>query len=109
MDPRLAALIFCLCVSPSFAGKNPAPAHAPVSGPALEQSPDEERRKSEGCLSCHEGIEPMHPEGTVRLGCTDCHGGKTAAAAPAGSRQGDAAYERAKKDAHVAPHRRDVF
>jgi Ca2+-binding EF-hand superfamily protein len=28
---------------------------------------------SEGCLSCHAGIEPMHPE--AWLTCVDCHGG----------------------------------
>jgi Ca2+-binding EF-hand superfamily protein len=26
-----------------------------------------------GCLRCHEGIEPMHPE--AKLSCVDCHGG----------------------------------
>ena len=28
---------------------------------------------SSGCLHCHEGIEPMHPE--ADLSCVDCHGG----------------------------------
>src|SRR5688572_25516184 len=32
-------------------------------------------QKSQGCLSCHEGVEPMHVSGAVRLGCVDCHGG----------------------------------
>jgi hypothetical protein len=26
-----------------------------------------------GCVSCHEGIEPMHPQ--AELSCVDCHGG----------------------------------
>jgi hypothetical protein len=30
-------------------------------------------RAAQGCLTCHEGIEPMHPE--ARLACEDCHGG----------------------------------
>ena len=33
--------------------------------------------KASGCVSCHvKTDEPsMHPTGTVRLGCVDCHGG----------------------------------
>src|SRR5437763_4501439 len=30
---------------------------------------------SDGCVSCHQGIEPMHASTVVRLTCTDCHGG----------------------------------
>jgi hypothetical protein len=43
-----------------------------------QQSKQEELRKSEGCISakCHVGIEPMHASAAVRLGCTDCHGGR---------------------------------
>lgn len=42
------------------------------------QSVEEMNRKSEGCVSakCHVGIEPMHVSPAVRLGCTDCHGGR---------------------------------
>ena len=32
-------------------------------------------RKSQGCLECHIGIEPMHASPNVILGCIDCHGG----------------------------------
>lgn len=42
---------------------------------------------SSGCLHCHEGIEPMHPE--ADLSCVDCHGGD--------------ATTRNKLLAHVAP------
>jgi hypothetical protein len=44
----------------------------------LRQTAEEARTKSEGCQSakCHIGIEPMHVSPAVRLGCTDCHGGK---------------------------------
>ena len=46
---------------------------------------------STGCLRCHEGIEPMHPE--AELSCVDCHGGD--------------ATQRRKSQAHVpAPERR---
>ena len=41
----------------------------------LQQTLEEEQAKSEGCLSCHAGIEPMHASPSVRLGCIDCHGG----------------------------------
>ncbi|WP_145195933.1 hypothetical protein [Planctomycetes bacterium Poly30] len=43
--------------------------------------------RDEGCLSCHQGIEEMHPG--FPLSCTDCHGGQP--------------DERAKGRAHVAP------
>ncbi len=57
----------------------------------LRQGPDDAQRKSAGCLSsgCHTGIEPMHVSPAVRLGCTDCHGGR--------------ADTTDKKTAHVAP------
>ena len=42
---------------------------------------------SEGCVACHEGIEPMHPE--ADLSCVDCHGGDGSA--------------RQKLEAHVLP------
>ncbi|MBI3695146.1 MAG: hypothetical protein HY238_09960 [Acidobacteria bacterium] len=57
----------------------------------LRQPPEDQRRKSEGCVSakCHVGIEPMHASPAVRLGCTDCHGGNAATTE--------------KKAAHVEP------
>jgi hypothetical protein len=44
----------------------------------LRQSPDDALRKSVSCVSsgCHTAIEPMHASPAVRLGCTDCHGGR---------------------------------
>ena len=35
--------------------------------------------KSNGCLKCHAGIEPMHENTAVKIGCTDCHGGNAQA------------------------------
>nr|HRC85062.1 hypothetical protein [Thermoanaerobaculia bacterium] len=57
--------------------------------PAGEEPPTvatraEAEERSEGCLSCHAGIEPIHASGTVRLACVDCHGGNASAAAPPG-------------------------
>ncbi len=45
--------------------------------------------KSRGCIVCHENTGDMHAKTTVRLGCTDCHGGNAAADA--------------KQCAHVSP------
>ena len=64
---------------------------------------------SEGCLDCHQGIEPMHASPMVRLGCTDCHGGDASVRAPRGSSQGTSAAERARRAAHVLPRRPDIF
>jgi hypothetical protein len=41
----------------------------------LGQSDDAARAKSAGCLQCHQGARDPHFKDTVRLGCTDCHGG----------------------------------
>ncbi|MBL6763321.1 MAG: hypothetical protein ISQ14_00080 [Verrucomicrobiae bacterium] len=43
----------------------------------IDQSRDEARRKSAGCLECHVGLDAhtMHTSPNVVLGCTDCHGG----------------------------------
>lgn len=45
------------------------------------QSEAEVRAKSEGCMSCHVGIEnpSMHESKAVKIGCTDCHGGNALA------------------------------
>ena len=45
-----------------------------------QNAPGEIDAKSDGCLTCHRGIEPMHATASVRLGCTDCHGGNAQAA-----------------------------
>lgn len=63
-----------------------------VAVPALFGAPPRTDRaaapmRDEGCLSCHDGIEPMHPE--ADLSCVDCHGGDPTA--------------RTSKEAHVQP------
>ncbi len=50
---------------------------------------------SDGCESCHAGIEPMHASPNVRLGCTDCHGGNATALT--------------KDMAHVRPRFADIW
>ncbi|MGB6544894.1 MAG: hypothetical protein WA871_11125 [Candidatus Acidiferrales bacterium] len=70
-----------------------------------QQTEDDVARKSAGCISCHtQTDEPtMHATGTVRLGCTDCHGGRADLPMPSGAKPGSAAYEQAKRAAHVLP------
>jgi len=58
---------------------------------------------SYGCLSCHAGIEPIHPTQTVRIGCTECHGGDAVAVRPEGAAPGSEPYEETKRRAHVQP------
>ncbi|MFM8985748.1 MAG: hypothetical protein ACKONH_06795, partial [Planctomycetia bacterium] len=45
-------------------------------GPDLSrQTAAEAVLKSQGCVSCHQGVGDMHRSPNVHLGCTDCHGG----------------------------------
>lgn len=72
----------------------------------LLQSQEQADSKSTGCVSCHGLTDSpsMHTTGTVRLGCTDCHGGDATVPVPGGTKAGDAPYEQAKKKAHPRPH-----
>jgi hypothetical protein len=73
--------------------------------PLSSQSQEDADRKSAGCISCHteSDAKTMHTSASVRLGCTDCHGGD---AAVKGSGPKD---EEAKRRAHVHPGDRDVW
>ena len=75
------------------------------SSTLLTQSPEDVDRKSAGCLLCHSGIdEPtMHPTRTVRLGCTDCHGGDATASIVPGTPKGSVEYDQVKGRAHIHP------
>ena len=68
----------------------------------LLQSQADADRKSAGCLTCHTSTDSptMHATGTVRLGCTDCHGGNSEVRLTSGSPQNSAAYAEAKRQAH---------
>src|SRR5215472_16795233 len=54
-------------------------ASSPQGDSLLVQSQADADRKSTGCLTCHTSTDSptMHTTGTVRLGCTDCHGGNS--------------------------------
>ena len=59
--------------------------------------------KSEGCLSCHLGVEKMHASRAVKLGCTDCHGGDSGASIADGTSPDSQPYLDAKRAAHIQP------
>ena len=46
----------------------------------------------------------MHPTRTIRLACTDCHGGDTTVVAQVGANPKSAEYEQLKKRAHPQPN-----
>src|SRR5215469_1485292 len=69
----------------------------------LRQTQEEADAKTRGCMSsgCHNPIDSatMHAPGTVRLGCTDCHGGDASVMNSAA--KDSAQYHDAKNRAHV--------
>jgi len=71
----------------------------------LEQSPEQVNQKSNGCVSCHTATDSptMHPTGTVRLGCTDCHGGNAQVLLPPRTLPNTTEYIRLTRQAHPQP------
>jgi len=69
----------------------------------LRQTQQEADAKTRGCMSsgCHRPIDSktMHSAETVRLGCTDCHGGDATVVNTGQKDSGE--YDEAKKRAHV--------
>jgi hypothetical protein len=41
----------------------------------MEQTEEQKSAKSGGCIVCHQTAHDPHYKDTIRLGCTDCHGG----------------------------------
>ncbi len=97
--------------------KSPKPAHlllialslaflSLMSGPHSNVQPDvlllqsqaEADRKSAGCITCHTATDSatMHSTGTVRLGCTDCHGGNAEIRLTADAPKDSPQYDQAK-------------
>jgi len=102
----LISFVTLIAWTPSSGEQATRTASTPQKPPQPElmlQSQAEVDQKSAGCVSCHQGIEPMHASPAVRLGCTDCHGGNSQAGVVAGSSQDAAAYDQVKKQAHVQP------
>ncbi len=46
----------------------------------MEQSAEQAHAKSAGCVVCHQTVGDPHCKNTLRIGCTDCHGGNAASA-----------------------------
>jgi hypothetical protein len=45
----------------------------------LKQTAEQAAAKSASCLHCHRGVRDPHYKDTLRIGCTDCHGGNAQA------------------------------
>jgi hypothetical protein len=78
MKKTLLVLIIAVAVAATLFAAQQQGGTAPVAPQntrLMRQTQAEADAKSRGCVSCHEGIEPMHASAAVRLGCTDCHGG----------------------------------
>src|SRR5580704_6212217 len=103
------AVLFMSLLLAVMAARIPAPslrAADEEAGPSLlGQSQEEADRKSAGCISCHtQTDEPtMHTTGTLRLGCTDCHGGNADARAASSAASTSPEYEQVKRQAHPQP------
>jgi hypothetical protein len=76
----------------------------------VSQTQSEADTKSVGCISCHSQTdEPtMHATGTVRLGCTDCHGGNADVRIGAGVTAKSTEYDQVKLQAHPQPRDREL-
>lgn len=69
---------------------DPFPMPAELIGVNLmAQTAEQAHAKSIGCVVCHRDAHDPHYKDTVKLGCTDCHGGNAASAS--------------KEEAHVRP------
>ncbi len=55
----------------------------------MEQTDEQQAAKSNGCIQCHQNVGDPHGKATLKIGCTDCHGGN--------------ANTTDKHQAHVAP------
>src|SRR5437660_1514836 len=98
----VSALSFLLALHAS----SKPPARAPRELASFrDQSQEEADRNFTGCISCHTSTdEPsMHPTKTVRLGCTDCHGGNSSVSVAAGAARNSPEYNSAKEKAHIQP------
>ncbi|PYQ48004.1 MAG: hypothetical protein DMF78_22260 [Acidobacteria bacterium] len=100
-----------------FAAALAAAVGVAVVRPGLAQSPptlssqtrEQADAKSAGCVSCHVKTDQktMHPSTSVRLGCTDCHGGNATVKVTGAA--GSAEYREAQARAHVPPANRDLW
>jgi len=101
----LVVVLSALAALLSFEGRSGAQSDSQQQN-LLGQSQADVNQKNSGCASCHTSTdEPsMHPTGTVRLACIDCHGGDSNETLPPGTKAGSPEYERVKKRAHPQPN-----
>ena len=87
-----------IALSLAFLTSTPAHSQTPSPDVLLLQSQAEADRKSAGCITCHTATDSatMHRTGTVRLGCTDCHGGNPEIRLTADAPKDSAQYAQAK-------------
>jgi len=97
-----ATALSCLAIAIRTQGSASAQSNDDV---LLLQSQADADRKSAGCLTCHTATDSptMHVTDTVRLGCTDCHGGNSEARIAGGLAQNSAEYSQVKSQAHPQP------
>ena len=112
------ALLLAMLVALAMDSRSSAQPHKPQAQDeqphTLQSSPEGQSQadvdtKNAGCMSCHTVTdEPtMHPTGTVRLACVDCHGGDTSVRITLETKPGSAEYEDAKNRAHPKSSNRD--
>ncbi|MBY0401802.1 cytochrome c3 family protein, partial [Myxococcota bacterium] len=102
------AIVALALGSVSFAseGEHPREIDYPVYPPApQDQTEEAAAAKSAGCQSCHLKTDQatMHPQRSVVLGCTDCHGGDASIRVADGAAPESKDYAKAKQSAHVQP------
>jgi hypothetical protein len=103
---KTALLLITVAIMASTPGTTAAQSETSQSTDVLLlQSQADADRKSAGCVTCHTATDSatMHTTGTVRLGCTDCHGGNNQIRIAAGIAQNSPEYLQAKKQAHPQP------
>ncbi len=89
--------------TPSF---TPAQTPSPQTQNLLyTQTDDDVLAKSMGCQSCHTPMDSvnMHAQKSVRIGCTDCHGGDPKVVVLPNTASDSPLYKEAKLKAHVQP------
>ncbi len=108
LDPRRVVIVL-LAFAIGLAGLARARLGLAQGSPLSNQTQAEAERKSAGCLSCHTQTDArtMHAAPSVRLGCTDCHGGDVAVR-KAGA-EGSPDYQAARDRAHVRPRHPELW
>ncbi|MBW3565241.1 MAG: hypothetical protein KY459_10990 [Acidobacteria bacterium] len=100
--PVLSGAALALVIAGGVIRSGPTEATQTFDDTLIRQSQSAADAKSDGCVDCHEGIEPMHESEAVVLGCTDCHGGDASVRASGLQPESDSWLE-AKQQAHVQP------